>query len=92
MFKAPTQSVESEKITNAMADSFSLWDEIKAYARQYAVSNRPLPMDAECELWLERMVGGSLRGEPLGREVFDFYARELCAMIRDFRDGMQQSA
>ena len=75
-----------------MADTFSLWDEMKTYARQYAASDRPLPVDAECELWLEQIVARSLHGMTLQREVFDFYAGELCAMIRDFRDETRQTA
>ena len=69
-----------------MADTFSLWDEIKAYAKRYAESDRPLPWDHECEQWLEEIVARTLRGQGIGRDAFEFYARELCAMIRDFRE------
>ena len=69
-----------------MADTFSLWDEMKAYARAYAVADRPIPVDADCELWLEGILAKKLpQQNDMRREAREFYARELCAMIRDFR-------
>lgn len=63
-----------------------LWTEIKAYAKRYAESDRRLPLDAECELWLEAIISSRVDSAQTRREAFDFYAGELCAMIREFRD------
>lgn len=69
-----------------MGDTFSLWDEIKAYAREYAASGRPVPCDGEYEAWLRAHVARNLSGNPERAEAFAFYAQELEAMVRDFRE------
>lgn len=65
--------------------SFQLWGELKRYAWDYAMSDRPLPTDEECAAWLqERLDHDSARLPP---QAFDFYTSELCAMIDDYRSG-----
>lgn len=64
-----------------MPDTFWLWDELKAYARDYAATDRSLPIDVECEIWLERLLVERLPQTNLNGEVRRFYTQELCAMI-----------
>jgi hypothetical protein len=63
--------------------TFDIWDEIKQYADEYAESDRPLPLDEECEEWLRALL--RRKGTALPADAFDFYAAELCAMIEDRR-------
>jgi hypothetical protein len=77
---------KSDYFVRPMPDMFALWTEIKAYAKRYAESDRPLPLDAQCEMWLEAIIRSRLVEERLRSEAFEFYAAELCAMIRDFRE------
>jgi hypothetical protein len=74
-----------------MPDTFALWNEIKAYAKRYAESNRPLPLDSECEIWLGAIIAARLPDARLRKEAFEFYSVELCAMIADFRSESVQT-
>lgn len=69
-----------------MADTFTLWAEIKSYARDYAASDRPLPWDKECQLWLKAHVFRGLNGDPGRHEAFEFYAQEIKNLIRSIRE------
>jgi hypothetical protein len=70
--------------------TFSIWDEIKHYAEQYAESDRPLPLDEDCEQWLRALLRRT--GTTLREDAFDFYAAELCAMIEDRRAKRSQAS
>jgi hypothetical protein len=61
----------------------SLSNELKAYAVEYARSDRPLPLDDECDDWLRTL----LRREQifLPPDAFDFYSAELCNMVAEYR-------
>ena len=63
--------------------TFNIWNEIKQYADEYAASDRPLPLDEECEEWLRALLRRC--GTVLTDDAFDFYAAELCRMIEDRR-------
>lgn len=69
---------------------FSLWNDIKAYARAYAGSARALPVDDEAKMWLHAVVNKHVPFEQLGPEAFEFYVAELQAMIA--ADRRQRSA
>lgn len=64
--------------------TFNIWDELKRYAEQYAKSERPLPLDEECDEWLRALLRRSDTALPA--DAFDFYSAELCAMIEDRRN------
>ncbi len=66
--------------------TFTLWDEMKTYAKTYAASDRPLPVDAECERLLQEMIGRNLPEVHFRDKAFEFYAGELCKMINDRRE------
>ena len=68
-----------------MNSTFALWDEMKAYAKTYAASDRPRPFDAECERLLQEMIGRNLPETHLRVKAFEFYAIEMCRMIADLR-------
>ncbi|MFN2449696.1 MAG: hypothetical protein ABR508_07880 [Candidatus Baltobacteraceae bacterium] len=72
---------------NAFGDpaTFSLWRELKRFAKTYAASTRPLPSQAECRDWLEEVVDRKLVGERISEEAFRFYSGELAAMIAALR-------
>ena len=65
--------------------SFTVWQELKAYAKTYADSDRHLPVDGECEHWLQQIIQQNVDQVRLRDDVFAFYAAELCAMITDYR-------
>ena len=65
--------------------SFTIWQELKAYAQTYADSDRPLPIDSECERWLRQIIQQNVDQVRLRDDAFAFYAAELCAMITDLR-------
>lgn len=70
-----------------MRKTFSLWDEVKTFAKDYACADRPLPLDAEALRWLRRVITLKLDGERSNKkELFEFYRRELSAMIRTERE------
>lgn len=65
--------------------TFTLWDEMKAYAKTYAASDRPMPFDAECQRLLQEMIGRNLPDVHFRHKAFEFYAVEMCRMISDLR-------
>jgi hypothetical protein len=69
--------------------ALQLWEDMKAYAADYASSDRPLPVDEECEMW----VRGTLRRsgiDSLKPDALEFYVSELCEMIRKQRAAREQ--
>ena len=67
-----------------------VWEELKRYSFEYARSDRPLPIDAECEEWLQAIL--NRHDIRVTTEAFDFYTSELCAMIEDHRNQREQTA
>lgn len=68
-----------------MGTTFSLWAEVKAYAKGYAESDRPLPCDEPCRKWLREIIDRHLLYDRQRHEAFDFYASELDEMIAGHR-------
>ena len=66
--------------------TFTLWDEMKAYAKTYAASDRPMPVDADCERLLQEMIVKNVPDAHFRDKAFEFYAVEMCRMISDLRD------
>ncbi len=60
-----------------------LWSDLKAYAAEYARSERPPPIDEECENWLREAL--RRHNLTLPSDAFEFYSNELCALIEDYR-------
>lgn len=69
-----------------MSGTFTLWEELKAYAKSYADSDRPLPVDPICEQWLRALLTRYIDVRYAGAEAYDFYSAELHAMVEHYRD------
>jgi len=61
----------------------TLWNDLKTHAAQYAASDRPLPVDEECERWLLDALAS--HGLHASERTIEFYSSELCALIEDYR-------
>ena len=59
---------------------------MKVYAKTYAASDRPMPVDAECERLLQEMILKNLPDPHLRDKAFEFYAVEMCRMISGLRE------
>lgn len=70
--------------------TFVVWDELKRYAFEYAESDRPLPIDKDCEDSLQAIL--DRHDVRVTAEAFDFYTGELCAMIEDHRHKRERTA
>jgi len=68
-----------------VSGTFTLWEELKAYAKSYADSDRPLPVDGQCEQWLRALLDRHIDARYAAGEAFDFYSAELHAMVEDYR-------
>lgn len=71
-----------------MHGAFSLWEDLKNYAASYARTDRPLPLDRAAHVWLQRHMWLEFPGQRFPVEAYEFYIRELVAMVEARREAL----